>query len=470
MQYKGSTTIKRRPKDGIPGKDAHSPYIGVNGNWYFWDDATDKFKDSGLSAQGDDGHSPYINTSTNTWYEWNVETGAYKDTGIKAIGVDGEPGGPGSDGLPGQIPFQKEWKQGDTHRYNDNIIDYIYVRGANKDQSYWYKRVAKGDVTAGVPPTGGVTPTGYERIDWLNNLAINVLIAEEANIANFIFKDGVFWSLKGTVDGVEADYTGQTNFIPNVVIDGKTGKITANSADISGKFNVKNANGDIIFKVDSDTLISKTSAVNTIRTVKSTNFNEVIPGVFGGSSLSNIIVSPTDIDVTNYKYELSIPTINITGNFNYSEGEDSECVISVYLRNSSDIIVGTISETAIKIKRSNFDGLPLNDSYPINLSISSKTVDINVSDTYRISVGYRTIGMSSNISDIQTSISGAMNLVELLTLSHIGKDGMLISNSTNSYTYMSNNEFEAKRDSFGLRVTNKGIQYTTNGTEWKSLV
>ena len=237
MQYKGSTTIKRRPKDGIPGKDAHSPYIGVNGNWYFWDDATDKFKDSGLSAQGDDGHSPYINTSTNTWYEWNVETGAYKDTGIKAIGVDGEPGGPGSDGLPGQIPFQKEWKQGDTHRYNDNIIDYIYVRGANKDQSYWYKRVAKGDVTAGVPPTGGTTPTGYERVDWLNNLAVNVLIAEEANIANFIFKDGVFWSLKGTVDGVEADYTGQTNFIPNVVIDGKTGKIKANDAEITGTIN-----------------------------------------------------------------------------------------------------------------------------------------------------------------------------------------------------------------------------------------
>lgn len=234
MQYKGSTTIKRRPKDGVPGKDAHSPYIGVNGNWYFWEDATGKFKDSGLSAQGDDGHSPYINTSTNTWYEWDATTGAYKDTGIKAIGVDGQPGRTGSDGLPGQIPFQKEWKQGDTHRYNDNIIDYIYVRGVNKDQSYWYKRVSKGDVTAGVPPTGGTTPMGYERVDWLNNLAVNVLIAEEANMANFIFKDGVFWSLKGTVDGVASDYTGQINFIPNVIIDGKTGKITANNADIRG--------------------------------------------------------------------------------------------------------------------------------------------------------------------------------------------------------------------------------------------
>lgn len=296
MQYKGSTTIKRRPKDGVPGKDAHSPYIGVNGNWYFWDDATGQFVDSGLSAHGDDGHSPYINTSTNTWYEWDSSTGSYKDTGIKAKGVDGDgitgstidyviadsgvtipstgwstnvpipvkgkylwarttttfkvlptkvsysvsyygtdgTNGVGTDGLPGQIPFKKEWIQGDTHRYNDSIIDYIYVRGANKDQSYWYKRASKGDVTAGVPPTGGTTPTGYERVDWLNNLAVNVLIAEETNIANFIFKDGVFWSLKGTVDGVEADYTGQTNFIPNVVIDGKTGKITANNADIRG--------------------------------------------------------------------------------------------------------------------------------------------------------------------------------------------------------------------------------------------
>lgn len=150
--YQGSITVKRRPKDGTPGKDAHSPYIGADGYWYYWDDAL----------------------------------GAYVKSDDKAAGEQG---------IQGPVVFQKEWVQGDTHRYNDNIRDYIYVRGTSKDTSYWYTRTSKGDVTADVPPVGGADVSGYDHVDFLNDLAVKVLIAEEANLANLIFKQGRLISL-----------------------------------------------------------------------------------------------------------------------------------------------------------------------------------------------------------------------------------------------------------------------------------
>ena len=142
---------------------------------------------------------------------------------VKRRPKDGVPGNPGIPGLPGQVPIQKEWVVGDTHRFNDEIKDFIYVRGTSSDTSYWYTRTNKGDVVAGSPPVGGANVEGYTRVDWLRTLAVNVLLAEEANLANFVFKDGKLLSIAGTVNGVPATYTGQAGFVPNITLDGQTG-------------------------------------------------------------------------------------------------------------------------------------------------------------------------------------------------------------------------------------------------------
>ncbi len=85
MVIKGAFPVRWKPQDG---KDAYSPYIGSNGNWYFYNDTTQQYEDSGRSATGDDGHSPYIYNGY--WYEWNAETQKYENTNIKAKGEDGD--------------------------------------------------------------------------------------------------------------------------------------------------------------------------------------------------------------------------------------------------------------------------------------------------------------------------------------------------------------------------------------------
>ena len=62
---------------GPPGKNGYTPTIGENGNWYINE------YDTGISAKGKDGFSPYINPETGNWVDANG------DTGIPATGTDG---------------------------------------------------------------------------------------------------------------------------------------------------------------------------------------------------------------------------------------------------------------------------------------------------------------------------------------------------------------------------------------------
>jgi hypothetical protein len=249
--YQGSTVVKRRPKDGLPGKG-----ISLVKEFYLATSLASGVtrETSGWTTNPSDA----VLTPTNK-YLWRYETTIYTDgtsstTNPVIIGTYGEKG---DEGLPGPIVVQKEWVEGDTHRYTNEVRDYIYVRGASAAESYWYTLSSKGEVTADVAPTGGKTPAGYVPVTWMESLAVKVLIGEEANLANLIFKDDKLISLRGTVNGVAADYSGQADFVPNIIIDGKTGEITAAGGKVKFKFdgsgfiadgNIQwNSNGNIEF-------------------------------------------------------------------------------------------------------------------------------------------------------------------------------------------------------------------------------
>lgn len=69
------------------GENSVAPVI-IDGFWAFWNSELQEFVKSEFSAIGDDGHSPYINTTTGTWWEWSPEIGEFKNTFIKAEGKD----------------------------------------------------------------------------------------------------------------------------------------------------------------------------------------------------------------------------------------------------------------------------------------------------------------------------------------------------------------------------------------------
>lgn len=274
MQVRGAKTVRWMPSDG------HSPYVGENGNWW----------------------------------QWNDKLQRYVDTGVSAKGVQG---------MPGQIPFQKEWKAGDTHRNDTNIVDYIYVRSADPNSRKWYKlkdtyviRTVPSDETE---PSADTLSTYYEEIPWMSELAINVLLVEEGNIANFIFKDGKLISVRGTVDGVGADYAGQANFVPNIVLDGKTGKVISNDSEVrgtvyavDGEFSGKitGTSGKIAgFNIIGNALVSE---YNRVETEGGIDYNVVGKLKLDGSTISILERATTEGYEGEYVYENEL-TYDYTG-------------------------------------------------------------------------------------------------------------------------------------------------------------
>lgn len=54
--------VKANVRSFVPGKPGKSPYIGDNGHWFYYDEATDAWVDSNTPAQGDDGENAVFYT------------------------------------------------------------------------------------------------------------------------------------------------------------------------------------------------------------------------------------------------------------------------------------------------------------------------------------------------------------------------------------------------------------------------
>lgn len=79
-------------KAGERGPAGFSPYIGVNGNWYAWDEEQRMYVDTGVYSGGE---TPYIGENGN----WFIGT---NDSGISATGPRGETGPAGPEGPRGE--------------------------------------------------------------------------------------------------------------------------------------------------------------------------------------------------------------------------------------------------------------------------------------------------------------------------------------------------------------------------------
>ena len=203
----------------VPEENIRVRHTDTDGNWYSWQKVSENQDFTNTGGVWDITDIGYNNGCT---FQLGAEYKGF--TAYDSVFIPNSK--TGERGIPGQTPIQKEWVVGDVHRNTDEIVDYIYVRGADKNTSYWYKLSAKGIVPeAGNPPEKGSTPAGYVRIDWLKELAVQVLLAEEANVAGFIFKEGRLISVRGTVGGVDADYSGQAGFVPNLILDGTEGDV-----------------------------------------------------------------------------------------------------------------------------------------------------------------------------------------------------------------------------------------------------
>lgn len=105
--FNGTILPKGSGGGGGTGRDGHSPYIGDNGHWYEWDDATQQFVDTVTEAQGPqgvNGEPGTDGTDGKSAYEIAVDHG-YSGTETEWLaslkGAKGDTGETGPQGNPG---------------------------------------------------------------------------------------------------------------------------------------------------------------------------------------------------------------------------------------------------------------------------------------------------------------------------------------------------------------------------------
>lgn len=145
---------------------------------------------------------------------WNDNYVCEKGIGVSVDGVDGKDSAFIYDNGP--------WQSGTTYVWNDTRRDKVIHPFSGVYYNFLVKN--KGaSVTAA--PTSANGDSNWEAMNKLINIATDSLFADGANVANFMFKNGVLRSQDET-DGVA-----------NIIMNGKTGYFHCSNADITGTIN-----------------------------------------------------------------------------------------------------------------------------------------------------------------------------------------------------------------------------------------
>lgn len=223
-------------QDGNPLQTSPAKYIGtlitdyedvsnVPYDFYTWA----KFEgDNGESIKGDDGTSYYLfirysNDGGSTFTANNgLVAGSYLGTYISEINTPSLSVSDyqwvkikGEQGDKGPVPYVKVWNEFDTFRNTNDYVDIVIY----EPNGLYYKLKVNAS-TNQVPPSN---TSIWEEIETFKIVATDTLLARDANLANFIFRDSKLVSQHNYIDGT-----------PNLILDGLTGKITANNAVIRG--------------------------------------------------------------------------------------------------------------------------------------------------------------------------------------------------------------------------------------------
>lgn len=401
-------------------------------------------------------------------------------------------GDKGNDGSQGAFSIQKDWIIGDTHHNTSEVVDFIYVRGDSGATSYWYKKVTLGTNVASTPPQGGVTPytiggVTYEKVPWLDTLAVKTFIAEGGNLGGLIFKNNRLISQRGTVNGQTSSDFNNPNFVPNILIDGNTGYAEFANAKIRGEIEaIMGRIGGLI--IENSRLLSKNHKVEidgenglimlkddslTLRTIIHPNNIVSIDEYFASEGSYNVDLS--SLNTANFTgekskglsipgdrnkmHQLSIPSFTIgayaTLTSSAADSDKVEVATKAWLLQDGVPFIDLGSAVAIA-----YGDAPKSQT----VTIPSRTIPVLGGRRYVIEITNGAQNQEDPYATTYGSISGLSSMFtgSLINRSEIGNNGMVMATSQLNYDYMVDGLHQVRRGAIGLRITSSGIQKSSN--------
>lgn len=169
-----------------------------------------------------------------------IETpnGLYDEIDIVKV-RDGSQGPPGLIGTTGPSPRTFEWVPGATYQIGEGFIDYAYYRGNTEgddpNRGWYVVKLAPGEsyndfITTAKKKIANLTGSpdaNFEKVPFSETMTFGTIIAEQANLAGFIFRNQLLTSQqKSLIDECHPLYpTTPDHILPNLTINGREGVI-----------------------------------------------------------------------------------------------------------------------------------------------------------------------------------------------------------------------------------------------------
>ena len=167
---------------------------------------------------------------------WMIKATKKGDTGaligtwsnpVKLSGGTGPQGPPGINGTTGPTPRLLEFVQGQSYENGGLYIDYAYYRTNDVNEGWYTVKLptghAPGTVVSQVYAGGIPDSTKFDKAPFTKEMSFGTIVAEQANLAGFIFRNQVLYSQSITSNFNRC--TQITKTVPNLILDGFQGII-----------------------------------------------------------------------------------------------------------------------------------------------------------------------------------------------------------------------------------------------------
>lgn len=389
-------------------------------------------------------------------------------------GKDGQDGQDGKDGLGPALVFRGAYSSSKIYYGNAYRVDCV-LHG-----STYY--VARPDAPNGVSGFSKVTPTNTTHWNQFGSsfesVATGLLLAENANIANLIFRNQ------------RLESAAQTNGIPNFFIDGL--KNIASFAAGKVVFDGAGARIGWLFIDGKDLVGMDNNGVERLRLTPN-----ALPAVIGAGNTTNLIVKAHGGDAVFDAQSATEVSFNYSASYNedrdngsqtenntlygYVEYDIAENATRLNLSslqpyvdikdfNGSSIPYDKITEqlyaNVFKKNGTNWDMIG-------SLALSQGQGEITIPTSGRIRVAIYLTVYVTGYSSWNGKLSVATQGVQAKTAKEemfIAKDGIMAIYNANYLRFHSGEGLTARVGNYGLRITSSGIQKTTNGgASWSTL-
>ena len=152
-------------------------------------------------------------------------------------------------------------------------------------------------------PTVGTTlttwvPAEWEKLNSFKNVATDTLLAEEANIAGFIYQDEKMISQTGTINGDVSTNWAHKDFVPNIILDGVTGRAEMRDAVVRGEVNASSG----VFRGELDAV---TGTFQSLQGAGSGSESTITLGTYGLTFSGNMAHQGADASGNAYLFRTS---------------------------------------------------------------------------------------------------------------------------------------------------------------------